>query len=59
MIDYIILPYISDKRKELGLDPSLVTLMGNANQPSFKLLAENNIFNVLVPPNCMDCLQPL
>ena len=68
MIDYVnhvILPYVSQKRKELGLDPKYPALVifdyfkGQCQPSIFKVLEDNDIFYVLVPANCMDRLQPL
>ena len=68
MIDYvekIIIPYVSNKRKELGKDrdQSAVVIFdvfkGQCVENVFKLLDDNNILYVLVPANCTDKLQPL
>ena len=68
MIDYVnhvILPYVSQKRKELCLGPKYPALVifdyfKGQYQPSiFKVLEDNDIFYVLVPANCTDRLQPL
>ena len=61
----IIIPYISNMRSRLGLDenhPALVlfdVFKGQCTESVFKMLEENNIFHVLIPPNCTDRLQPL
>jgi hypothetical protein len=68
MVDYInhiIVPYVTAKRKELGLCqtyPALVIFdcfKGQCQLSIIKLLKENNIYYVLVPANCTDRLQPL
>lgn len=59
------MPYVSAQRKELGLSqtyPALVIFdyfRGQCLPSIIKLLAENNIYHVLVPANCTDRLQPL
>ena len=68
MVDYvnmIILPYVNNKRKELSLDQTYPALVifdefnGQTTDTIFDLLATNNIYYVIVPPNCTDKLQPL
>ena len=68
MVDYvnkIILPYVSNKRKELSLGPTYPALVifdefnGQTTDAIFILLATNNVYYVIVPPNCTDKLQPL
>ena len=64
-IKYIIVPYVTEKRKSLGLSPTYPALAifdyfkGQCQPSIFELLEENNIFYVLVPANCTDRLQPL
>ena len=67
-IDYvtkIIVPYLQEKRKELGLPanhPALAifdAFKGQNTEKVLTLLEQNNIFYVMVPPNCTDRLQPL
>ena len=64
-VRHIMLPYIFEKRKELGLDPTYQALVifdyfeAHCQPSIFKLLEDNNIFYVLVPANCTDRLQPL
>ena len=61
----IIIPYVEEKRKSLGLSSSHSALVifdefnGQTSDPVLRLLEENNIFYVIVPPNCTDRLQPL
>jgi hypothetical protein len=63
-VQYIILPYVSEKRKELGLDLTFPVLVifdcfkGQCQSSILKLL-DDNIFYVLVPAHCTDRLQPL
>lgn len=63
--NYIILPYVVETRRKLGLDPQHPALVlfdyfkGQCTESVFKLLDENNILYVLVPANCTDRLQPL
>ena len=68
MVDYvqkIFLPYVNHKRKELGLDkthPALAIFdefKGQTTDAIFNLLTTNNVYYVIVPPNCTDKLQPL
>ena len=64
-IQKILLPYISEKRKELKLsseNPALVLFdkfTGQGTQELFDLLQNNNVNIVVVPANCTDRLQPL
>lgn len=64
-VNFIILPYITSTRKELGLQPTHPAVVlfdvfkGQCTDPVLKLLEENNIFYVMIPPNCTDRLQPL
>ena len=68
MVDYvqkIFLPYVNHKRKELGLDethPALAIFdefKGQTTDTIINLLTTNNVYYVIVPPNCTDKLQPL
>lgn len=68
MISYvqvIIIPYIQETRKNLGLPDSQPALVifdefkGQTTQTVLNLLKQNNIEYVFVPPNCTDRLQPL
>ena len=68
MIKYvqnIIIPYVTETRKHLQLDcnhPALVifdVFRGQCTEAVMKLLEENNILYVLIPPNTTDKLQPL
>ena len=64
-IQLIIVPYVQEKRKQLGLADSQLALVildefkGQTTDTVLSLLGQNNIEYVLVPPNCTDCLQPL
>ena len=64
-IQSIIIPYVAEKRKSLTLPPSQYALVifdkfqGQTTESVLKLLIENNILYVIVPPNCTDSLQPL
>lgn len=64
-IRYIIVPYVTEKRKQLGLSsnhPVLVifdVFKGQCTEEVCKLLEESNILYTLVPANCTDQLQPL
>ena len=61
----IIIPYMNVKRQELKLAedyPALVlfdVFKGQTTPTIERLLQENNISFVLIPPNCTDKLQPL
>ena len=68
MIDYvnkILLPYITQKRKQLNLDslyPLLVIcdhFKGQCTDQFLSLLKDNGIHILIVPANCTDRLQPL
>ena len=67
MIEYvnlIIIPYVTEKRKELALKSNHTALVfdafnGQWTQEMFQLLQETNIMYVLVPSNCTDKCQPL
>lgn len=64
-VNSIILSYITSTRKKLGLQPTHPALVlfdafkGKCTDGVLKLLEKNNIFYVMVPPNCTDRLQPL
>lgn len=64
-ISFIIVPYVTEKRKQLGLSsnhPALVifdVFKGQCTEEVCKLLGDNNILYTLVPANCTDQLQPL
>ena len=64
MVDYvnkIILPYVN-KRKKLSLSPTLVIFdefNGQTTDTIIDLLTTNNVYYVIVPPNCTDKLQLL
>ena len=61
----IILPFIEQKRKELGLSASHPALVlfdhfkGQTTEECLKVLERNHIHHVLIPENCTDRLQPL
>ena len=68
MLDHnakIISPYIRQKKDELDLpesQPSLVSFdefTSQVTDAALFMLENNNIFYVIVPPNCTDKLQPL
>ena len=68
MIDYvekIFIPYVQSKREELSLDATHPALAifdefnGQTTDAVFSRLEKNNIYYVIVPPNCTDKLQPL
>ena len=68
MVNYItkiIIPYVKNKRKELGKTDDQVALAifdefkGQVTQSCSELLTRNNILFVCIPPNCTDRLQPL
>jgi len=61
-IEKIILPYLRKKRNELKLSDTYPALMIFDNfkaQAILKLLDNNYISVVMIPPNCTDRLQPL
>ena len=68
MLEYvneILIPYVTDKRKELKLAmdyPALVlldTFKGQCTNEVYDLLTRNNILYIIIPANCTDKLQPL
>ena len=68
MISYVqlvIVPYVQETRKNLGLPDSQSALVildefkGQTTHAVLNLLKQNNIEYVIVPPNCTDRLQPL
>ena len=68
MIEYIEsvnVPYMTQKRKQLGLDlkqTGLVILDEFKEQTTnrvLNLLQSNDLMYVIVPPNCTDWMQPL
>lgn len=64
-VDNILVPYITEKRRSLGLAddyPALVLFDNFKVQVTpniLMLLDQNNINVLLIPPNCTDRLQPL
>ena len=68
MVNYItkiIIPYVKNKRKELGKTDDQVALAifdefkGQVTQSCSELLTRNNTLFVRIPPNCTDRLQPM
>ena len=68
MIEYIqkiILPYVKAKRKHMKLCPTHPAMAiydefkDQLTPAVFTLLEENDILDIKVPPNCIDCLQPM
>ena len=68
MISYVqlvIVPYVQETRKNLGLPDSQSALVildefkGQTTHAVLNLLKQNNIEYVIVPLNCTDRLQPL
>ena len=68
MIDYIelvIVPYMTQKRTQLGLDLKHTELVildefkGQITSRVLNLLQSNDLMHIIVPPNCTDWLQPL
>ena len=61
----ILLPYLAQKRMEPNLAGDQRALLifdnfkGQCTEAILKLLDENNVSVVLIPPNCTDRLQPL
>ena len=64
-IEAVIVPYMVEKRKQLGLDSKhsgLVILdefKGQTTNRVLNLLQRHHLFYVIVPANCTDRLQPL
>ena len=64
-IELIVLPYIRQTRKELGLSdkhPALAifdVFRGQTTEAIYDILEQNNIFVVKIPANCTDRLQPM
>ena len=64
-IESVIVPYMTQKRRQLGLDlkhSGLVILdefKGQTTSRVLNLLQSNDLMYVIVPPNCTDQLQPL
>ena len=65
MIDYIILPYVEDVRRDIGIIPDQAALAifekfrGQMTDKFIQLLGDNKIHHILVPACCTDRLQPL
>ena len=58
----ILLPYVKNKQKELGVSSALVIFdrfKGQCMPHIISLLADNNVHIAIVPGNCTDRLQPL
>ena len=61
----ILLPYLTQKKMELKMVPDQCALLifdnfkGQYTKALLKLLYENNVSVVLIPPNSTDRLQPL
>ena len=64
-IEKIIIPYVSGKRKELGLQddhPALAIydgFRGQTTEEISSILTAHNILTVQIPANCTDKLQPM
>ena len=64
-IDIILIPYIREKKKALGLPDDHASLVifdvfrGQVTDKVLSMLQRNNILYALVPANCTDRLQPL
>ena len=64
-IESVIVPYMTEKRRQLGLDAKHTGLVildefkGQTTPRVLNLLQRNNLLYVIVPPNCTDRLQPL
>jgi len=64
-IESVVVPYMTEKRRQLGLDAKLTGLVildefkGQTTTRVLNLLQRNNLLYVIVPPNCTDRLQPL
>ena len=63
-IESVIVPYMTEKRKQLGLDAKYTGLViqdefkGQTTTKVLNLL-RNNLPYVIVPPKCTDCLQSI
>ena len=61
----VIVPYMTQKRRQLGLDLKHTRLVildefkGQTTSRVLNLLQSNDLMYVIVPPNCTDWLQPL
>ena len=61
----VIVPYMTQKKAQLGLDLKLTRLLtfdefkGQTISRELNLLQNNDIMYVIIPPNCTDRLQPL
>ena len=64
-IESVIIPYMTEKRRQLGLDVKHTGLVildefkGQTTSTVLKLLQSNDLMYIIVPPNCTDRLQPL
>ena len=64
-IDVVIVPYMDEKRRQLGLSSTHFGLIildefkGQTTSRVLNLLQSRNLFYVIIPPNCTDRLQPL
>ena len=64
-LEKIILPYVIEKRRQLGLSEEHMALVifdvfkGHQGDDFKAILSNNNILSVLVPSNCTDLLQPM
>ena len=61
----VIVPYMTQKRMQLGLDLKLTRLLTfdeferQTTSQVLNLLQNNDLMYVIIPPNCTDRLQPL
>ena len=64
-IQNIIIPYVRTTRENLGLPKTFPALMifdeftGQTTNQVLEFLEKNNLYYIIVPPNCTDKLQPL
>ena len=64
-IELVLLPYIKNKRNELGLSESFPAMVifdafkGQTTDSTYQLLEKNNISVVNIPANCTDKLHPM
>jgi len=59
-IEMVIVPYMTEKRRLLGLDAKHTGLVILGQQTTgVELLQRNNLLYAIVLPNCTDHLQPL